>query len=139
MKTFLVALMLLIPNLTNSIGHFTHFRFLFKNISHCKASCLPLYPPHFLLSDLPTSTGVRLASFPALSPTGRGWTQAGTGPNLPVLSECASHCPPLFVHTVYTLFHFGSPPQTPDLSACFWPHVPVRQQQHWSRSFIHKN
>lgn len=118
---------------------FCHFNPLKSMKLFSQPSCLPPYSPHFLLSDLPTSTGVHLASFPVLSPTGRGWTQAGTGPNLPVLSECANHCP-LFLHTVYTPLHFGSAPapQTPDLAACFWPNISTSQQQYWLWSLIHE-
>ena len=69
----------------------------------------PPYSPHFLLSDLPISTGIQLASFPALSPTGKGWTQAGTGHNLPVVSECASHCPPVLAHCIHPFALYSTP------------------------------
>lgn len=101
-ELFSNSLMLLIPKLQNRNELFLSF-FLFLSVcplSHCQASCLLPYAPHFLLSDLPTSAGVHLASFPALSPTGRGWTQAGTGPSVMVLSECANHCPFVLAHYI---------------------------------------
>lgn len=71
---------------------------------------------------LPASAGAQLDSFPILSPSGVGWTQASTGHNCPVLSECASHCP-YCLGTIQIPFALWQMPWSLDPHACPWPNV----------------